>query len=354
MLDSSSPSTTSFEVEDADNEFDGIINFRDVGKTVNDFLGKKVLKEGILFRSAKLDDASYRDRLRLTEVYGIKSVIDLRSKTEHLNAQEKHKFLQKSLPLKIPGISYTRIILPSRRFELFLLWQLSWFNIFKFLLLYPLSRPHAISLISHHALAPLGLPSLSLNTLFYSSPSISLCLSSLFPPSPSPSSISPPPPPTIIHCTQGKDRTGLLLILILLTLSIPVPAITHDYHLTNSSCPLIRQIRLSEVREVGLPDSFADTHQEMVTSVISWLEETHGGVDGYLDQIGFDEAKRQRLRAVLLWEGEQQPPQHQHQQRDVKKSETSIDISPPSSPSDSESSSVVVVAIDMSKSETSI
>lgn len=314
------------ELEDTEyNEFDGIINFRDVGKTVNAFLGKRVLKEGILFRSAKLDDASYKDRIRLTEVYGIKSVIDLRSKTEHLIAQEKHKFLQKNLPLKIPGITYTRIILPSRRFELFLLWQLSWFNIFKFLLLYPLSRPHAISLISTHALGPLGLPSLSLNTLSHSSPSISLCLSSCL-----------SGHPKIIHCTQGKDRTGLLALLILLILHTPVQAITHDYHLTNSTSPLIRSIRLAEVREVGLPDSFAETDQAMVSSVISWLDATYGGVDGYLDAIGFGEQKRERLREILLCRGEDD--------NDAKEKDVRISpVSPSASSSDLEEGDVMVV-----------
>ncbi|KAK4679641.1 hypothetical protein QC764_205925 [Podospora pseudoanserina] len=288
------------ELEDTEyNEFDGIINFRDVGKTVNAFLGKKVLKEGILFRSAKLDDASYKDRIRLTEVYGIKSVIDLRSKTEHLNAQEKHKFLQKNLPLKIPGITYTRIILPSRRFELFLLWQLSWFNILP--------------------------PSLSLNTLSHSSPSISLCLSSCL-----------SGHPKIIHCTQGKDRTGLLTLLILLILHTPVQAITHDYHLTNSTSPLIRSIRLAEVREVGLPDSFAETDQAMVSSVISWLDATYGGVDGYLDAIGFGEQKRERLREILLCRGEDD--------NDAKEKDVGISpASPSASSSDLEEGDVIVV-----------
>ncbi|KAK4171956.1 protein-tyrosine phosphatase-like protein [Triangularia setosa] len=312
MLDSP---TTPSEIEDIDCDFDSIINFRDVGKTVNSFLGQKVLKEGLLFRSAKLDDASPKDRLRLTEVYGIKSVIDLRSKTEHLNAEEKHKLFHKTLPLKVTGLNYTRIILPSHRFELFLLWQLSWFNIFKFLLLYLTNRPPAISLISQHALAPRGLAGLAIDTLTYSGPSLSLCLSSLstFPPS-----------PTIIHCTQGKDRTGLIVILVLLILNIPPQAIEHDYHLTNSSDPLIRNIRLEEVREVGLPDSFADTHAEMVMAVTTWLDKRYGGVEGYLDTIAFGELKRRRLREVLLGYRPQALSKSPETSIHITKSETSI------------------------------
>lgn len=34
-------------------QFDNILNFRDVGKTVNQFLGKRYLREGVLYRSAR-------------------------------------------------------------------------------------------------------------------------------------------------------------------------------------------------------------------------------------------------------------------------------------------------------------
>ncbi|KAJ3560632.1 hypothetical protein NPX13_g9238 [Xylaria arbuscula] len=54
-------------------EFDNILNFRDVGKTVNDFLGKKVLREGVLYRSARPDDATISDRRRLKEEVGIRT-----------------------------------------------------------------------------------------------------------------------------------------------------------------------------------------------------------------------------------------------------------------------------------------
>lgn len=33
--------------------FDNILNFRDVGKTINDFLGEKYVAEGKIFRSAR-------------------------------------------------------------------------------------------------------------------------------------------------------------------------------------------------------------------------------------------------------------------------------------------------------------
>ena len=98
--------------ETKDIPFENVLNFRDVGKTVNDFAGKKygiqtqmqwlkltlsprMLAERKVFRSARpgephcfapkylqlmfSDDATLSDRKRLKEEYGIKTIIDLRT-----------------------------------------------------------------------------------------------------------------------------------------------------------------------------------------------------------------------------------------------------------------------------------
>ena len=82
------------EVKDV--PFDNILNFRDVGKTINEFLGEKYIcshspraaaliqshrriAEGNIFRSARPDDAAISDRIRLRNSYGIKTIIDLRT-----------------------------------------------------------------------------------------------------------------------------------------------------------------------------------------------------------------------------------------------------------------------------------
>jgi protein-tyrosine phosphatase len=57
-----------------------ILNFRDVGEYVNRATGTSRLRTGLLYRSARLDEASVGDRKRLIEEYGVKSVIDLRTK----------------------------------------------------------------------------------------------------------------------------------------------------------------------------------------------------------------------------------------------------------------------------------
>lgn len=41
---------------DATPELEGVTNFRDVGKTINEFLGNRQLREGLFFRSARLGE----------------------------------------------------------------------------------------------------------------------------------------------------------------------------------------------------------------------------------------------------------------------------------------------------------
>lgn len=120
-----------------DGGFRNVLNFRDVGATINARLGRKLLREGLFFRSARPDEATPADRDRLRSHYGIRTVVDLRSKTEHLRAAEKRAadgkvpaLLQSNEalaePVKIPGIEYKEIRITGPGFERHMLRQLSW------------------------------------------------------------------------------------------------------------------------------------------------------------------------------------------------------------------------------------
>lgn len=120
-----------------DGGFYQILNFRDVGATINARLDRKLLREGLLFRSARPDEATMADRDRLQTHYGIRTVMDLRSKTEHLRAAEKRAadgkvpaLLQSNEalaePVQIPGIEYREVKITGGGFEKHMLGQLKW------------------------------------------------------------------------------------------------------------------------------------------------------------------------------------------------------------------------------------
>ncbi|KAK5654833.1 hypothetical protein OQA88_6869 [Cercophora sp. LCS_1] len=279
-------------------DFDNILNFRDVGRTINDFLRRRTIKEGLLFRSARPDEATPRDKQLLKDLFGIKIIIDLRTKTEHINAAKKrevnlkdggdHVFVE---PLKIPGIGYLEIKLTGRRFELFLLRKLSWWGFVKFLALFLLGfRMKAISVLGREVMLPRGLVGLGLDTLDHSGPEISETLNAL---------LQPGSLPALVHCTQGKDRTGIIIILVLLILGIPPDAIDYDYRLSDEALLPEKEARLAEIREIGLTDDWGETSRELVERSIEHLHSRYGGIDNYLDGIGFGQTQRNRLRELL-------------------------------------------------------
>ncbi|KAI1106135.1 tyrosine/serine protein phosphatase [Jackrogersella minutella] len=280
--------------------FDNILNFRDVGKTVNDYLGRKLVQEGVLYRSARPDDASPADRTRLKDELGIKTVVDLRTKTEHLKQAEKRRTAQaesaalqarSAAPVQIPGLRYLQIKVTGRRLERFLLSQLSWWSYFKLIILFLLGfRTRAISLMSREVMLPRGLVGLGLITINESGAEIAEALRALL----TPSSL-----PLLVHCTQGKDRTGLIVALALMVLDVPAAAITHDYLLSRAGLECEKEARLREIREIGLSAEWGDAPADFVARVVDHIDTTYGGIGGYLDGVGFDDSERRRLVEVL-------------------------------------------------------
>ncbi|KAF5025431.1 hypothetical protein F66182_2491 [Fusarium sp. NRRL 66182] len=283
---------------------ENVLNFRDVGKTVNDFLGARRIREGLFYRSARPDDATLPDRQLIRDGLGIKTVIDLRTKTEHLN-QAKRRKEQSSIPafvrsnealaepLQISGLDYREVKITGRPFELFLLSQLSWWDFCRVVFLFVCGyRTEAINIIGEQVMIPRGLVGLGLDTLDQSTKEIHEALS-LY--------ANPSALPSVVHCTQGKDRTGLVCALVLMILDVPLPAIEYDYALSNDALISEREQRLVEIREIGLTDEWLNTADDMIIGIKQHLDDRYGGLDTYLDGIGFGADDRAKLRDSLLY-----------------------------------------------------
>ncbi|KAI8633090.1 tyrosine/serine protein phosphatase [Xylariaceae sp. FL1651] len=301
-------------------EFESIINFRDVGKTVNDYLGRKQVSSAItpgrsrrraislsttcaLLIPPRTDDATLSDRKRLTNELGIKTVLDLRSKTEHLGQAQKRQadlkipaLLQSNAalaePVQIPGLRYREVLVTGSRLERALLRQLSWWSFIKLIILYIFGyRVQAIQIMGREVMQPLGLVGLSLVTLDESKPEIAEALQTF---------ISPQTPtPTLVHCTQGKDRTGMIIALALLVLGVPPDAISHDYLLSQDGLEPERATRVAEMAHIGLTPEWGDCPPNLISRVRGHLNSRYGGVEGYLDNIGFGQKDRARLVEAL-------------------------------------------------------
>lgn len=106
--------------------------------------------------------------------------------------------------------------------------------------------------------------------------------------------------PVLVHCTQGKDRTGLIILLVLALCGVSTEAIERDYRLSERELEGEMDFRLRELREMGLPASFARCPKDWVRVVIGEFLQEYGGVEKYLEGCGVSEAQFESVRKILV------------------------------------------------------
>lgn len=152
--------------------------------------------------------------------------------------------------------------------------------------------------MSQEVMLPRGLVGMGLDTLDHSGADIREALNAFLEP-PSGTTSSGPSLPILVHCTQGKDRTGLIVALILMILGVPLEAVSHDYLLTQQALVADRETRIAEIEEIGLTPDWGDCPPDFVARIHEHLVSRYGGVEAYLDSIEFGSDKRRRLVEVL-------------------------------------------------------
>jgi protein-tyrosine phosphatase len=111
--------------------------------------------------------------------------------------------------------------------------------------------------------------------------------------------------PGVVHCTAGKDRTGVIVALILGLCGVPHDTIVADYALTST---YLGEAFMEEARQRAVKRGFIwEQYQPMVTcppenmeATLHHLDTTYGGFEAYADHIGFAEEQIRRLREALL------------------------------------------------------
>lgn len=251
-----------------------ITNFRDVASTVNaPNSNNPTLKQGLFYRSALPSTASPSARANLSKTYHINTILDLRTDTE-LNEQEK---APKSKPTTDSTPKTTRISLNGSAYSLALIKQLPYHQTLKLALLYtlPSYRTSAISILGRNVMTARGLSGLAIDTLTHSTSEIHDIFTLLS---------NPSNYPILVHCTQGKDRTGLVVLLVCLLCGVGRDAVEGDYMRSDVELEPEREARVKEIAKIGLPAGFAGCEEGWVGVVSGWLDGEWGGVEGYLER----------------------------------------------------------------------
>jgi protein-tyrosine phosphatase len=185
------------------------------------------------------------------------------------------------VPINFNGSAYSR----------YLLSQLPWLSWFHLLYLYTIGRQlDAIAILASNVMRPRGLAGLAIDSLEICTAEVRAVFNILS---------NPNRYPVVVHCTQGKDRTGLVIQLVLQLLKTDKEAVVFDYMATQKELEPEREEKVKDIERIGLPASFADCDQQVVDMVEEWLNDKFGGVEAYLESCGVTRKQMDVVRSVL-------------------------------------------------------
>ncbi|MGN8552456.1 UNVERIFIED_CONTAM: tyrosine-protein phosphatase [Microbacterium sp. SLM126] len=112
--------------------------------------------------------------------------------------------------------------------------------------------------------------------------------------------------PVLVHCTVGKDRTGVTVALTLAAAGVETDAVVGDYARTEALLPERRNRRIVEFlrrmhpEAVHLEDLATRSPAPVMRALLSDVEERYGSPADYLRAHGLTDEELVELRRVLL------------------------------------------------------
>lgn len=112
--------------------------------------------------------------------------------------------------------------------------------------------------------------------------------------------------PTLVHCTVGKDRTGVTVALALSAVGADREAVIEDYALTESQLPVERSRRIAAYLRSQHPEAVhavalaTQSPADVMRRLLAQIDERWGSAAGYLRANGMTDAELDALRAALV------------------------------------------------------
>ncbi len=236
---------------------EGTFNFRDVGGYPVAAGG--TLRHGRLYRSDALSELSDADLETLGEI-GLGAVLDLRETYEW-----------KASPDRVEGLNADQRYVPVFADSLFA----DGFD---------------------HITEPITLPKLYDMMVSDHAEQLALAVTNLS------ETISAP---SVVHCTAGKDRTGMVTALTLSALGVPEQWVVRDFAATESFLgeAFVARVKQHYARN-GFPASMASNPTlapaELMVAMLARIREEHGGAERFLIDHGTPSSALDALRRELV------------------------------------------------------
>ena len=106
--------------------------------------------------------------------------------------------------------------------------------------------------------------------------------------------------PALVHCSAGKDRTGVVCALVMNVLGVDDETIVADYALSNLSTAKLLSMRDVQVGEGEDVQRLYGAPPDAMSEFLVRLHETYGDARGYLRAQGLSDDELDRLATLLL------------------------------------------------------
>ena len=112
--------------------------------------------------------------------------------------------------------------------------------------------------------------------------------------------------PVLVHCTVGKDRTGVTVALALAAAGVDEDAVVADYARTEGLLPetrnrrVVRMLRAMHPRSVHLEDLVMRSPAPVMAALLSQLTARYGSAADYLRAHGLADDELAALREILI------------------------------------------------------